>query len=879
MPKISIVMPVYNGEKYLKEAIDSIVNQKYQDWELILVNDCSTDNSKSIMEMYAANDKRIQVINNEINQKLPNSLNIGFDNAKGDYYTWTSDDNRYKPQALYEMISYLENNSMVDLVYCDMDYIDESGSKIGTVSRDIEEIYYNNCIGACFMYRSEAAKKVGKYAAEMFLVEDYEYWLRFAKNYNLTHLPVCLYEYRQHALSLTETKSEKINRQLYKLRRRELDFILARIDDKRKENLFIDMWMQDKSQKSYLVQKFFRESGIPKELHWIEREQHMDESKKIILFGAGDFGKKALEYFGNERVAFYVDNNADIIGKKINGKEVISFDRLKTIYKKYQIFISVDARKTSMLARQLEDNGITVYGTYLEQVNNFKRTSSGEQIPWLTACAKAKEWIQKYTISEKGIANNSNLLESYPEVTGYYIPTLMRWGFFDLAISYAKWLCSIQHADGAWYDTEGKDPYVFDTAQILKGLLAVRGRMEGVDETIRRGCDWIISNIEENGRVNTPSKNEWGEEGICSELIHLYCLSPLIEAADILKDEKYRIMAIKAADYYINNHGDKIRKFSFLSHFYAYVMEALCDIGREEIAREAMKPMEVFIDQQGYVPAYANVNWVCSTGMFQLAIVWFKLGNLSYGNKALNYAASLQNQSGGWYGSYPVIDSPKVTDIKEYPDYFANSEISWAVKYFLDAVYFKNKLEFENQAAIFQDTIAENDGRYQIVLKEVKDENIKKICDVGCGKGRYLKNLLKDVPVAQYCAVDMSERVMKDIKSPIEKKVGLLTQIPYEDGVFDMVYTVEALEHSIFPENALLELIRVVRVGGKVLVIDKNKSAMGLLEIDEWEQWFENELFERIAEKTNCSLQIIENVPYEGGITDGLFNAWILTKN
>ena len=168
MPKISIVMPVYNGEKYLKEAIDSIVNQKYQDWELILVNDCSTDNSKSIMEMYAANDKRIQVINNEINQKLPNSLNIGFDNAKGDYYTWTSDDNRYKPQALYEMISYLENNSMVDLVYCDMDYIDESGSKIGTVSRDIEEIYYNNCIGACFMYRSEAAKRLGNMLLKCF---------------------------------------------------------------------------------------------------------------------------------------------------------------------------------------------------------------------------------------------------------------------------------------------------------------------------------------------------------------------------------------------------------------------------------------------------------------------------------------------------------------------------------------------------------------------------------------------------------------------------------------------------------------------------------------------------------------------------------------
>lgn len=878
MPKISVVMPVYNGEKYLREAIDSIIMQEYKDWELILVNDCSTDASLSIMNAYAVNDQRIKVINNEINQKLPKSLNIGFASAKGEYYTWTSDDNRYKPQALQVMLHYLETEKDIGLVYGDMDYIDEEGRKTGAVSREVNDIYYNNCVGACFLYRSEAAKKVGEYAEEMFLVEDYEYWLRFAKQYSLAHLPVCLYEYRHHGTSLTETKAEGINQQLYKLRRRELEFLLARIDDEKKEKLFIDMWAQDKSKETYLKEKFFGEKGLPKELRWIERKQHMDESKKIILFGAGDFGKRALDYFGSERVAFYADNNIQIVGKQIQGIDIISFDKLKEIYREYQIIISVDARKVSILAKQLEDNGITEYGTYLEMVHNLKKPSKEGRIHWLEACEKAQGWIQRYTVKGKGIVNNSNLLESYPEVTGYYIPTLMRWGFCDIAISYAKWLCSIQHSDGAWYDTEGKDPYVFDTAQILKGLLAVRDRLEGVDVAIRKGCDWILSNIEDSGRVNTPSKREWGERGVCSELIHMYCLSPLMEASKVYGDEKYRMAAEKAADYYITYHGDEIREFGFLSHFYAYVMEALCDIGREKIAMEAMKQMELLIDEKGYVPAYKNVNWICSTGMFQLAIVWFKLGDLSHGNKALNYAAKLQNESGGWYGSYPVIDSPKATDSKEYPDYFASSEISWAVKYFLDAVYFKNKLEFENQASVFKNTIAENDGRYQVILREVLSQNSRKICDVGCGKGRYLTNLLKEIPTAEYYAVDVSERVMEDIKPPVEKRIGLLTQIPYEDEYFDMVYTVEALEHSIFPENAVKELVRVVKTGGKVVIIDKNKSAMGLLEIDEWEQWFENELFERIAETVNCSLQIVENISYDDGIADGLFNAWILTK-
>lgn len=874
-PAVSIVMPVYNGEKYLREAVDSVLWQTFDDWELILVNDCSTDATPVIMEEYQAKDGRIRVIHNETNQKLPRSLNIGFDHARGRCFTWTSDDNRYKPQALSEMFSYLEGHGDIGLVYADMDYIDETGKRTGSVSREEKEIYSSNCIGACFLYRREVARAVGGYDADFFLVEDYDYWLRIAKRYPIAHLSQCLYEYRNHGRSLTQTKAEKIERQLYRLRCRDLDFLLSRAEEREKESLFIDMWHQDTDKKPDLKEKFFGKKGLPKSLGWIEREEKMDESKKIILFGAGDFGKKALDYFGQDRVAYYADNNPALAGSTINGKEVISFERMKEIQNDYQIVISVDARKIPILAGQLEKNGIAEYTTYLELVNHLKKPSEGA-VKWLEACEKARKWIEKYTVPDGGIVNNSNLPESYPEVTGYYIPTLIKWGFLETALSYAKWLCSIQRGDGAWYDTEGKAPYVFDTAQILKGLLKVRDRVEGADEAIRKGCDWILTNIEESGRLTTPSKGEWGEAGICSELIHLYCLSPLYEAADVYGETKYRDAAEKVADYYIIEHDEEIRNFGFLSHFYAYVMEALCDIGREELARESMKQMERLLDEKGYVPAYRDVNWVCSTGMFQLAIVWFKLGDLERGSKALTYAAKLQNESGGWYGSYPVTDAPKATDRKEYPDYFADAEISWAVKYFLDAVYFKNRLEFEQQAHIFNDSIAENDGRYQVILSEIQNTKAGTVCDVGCGKGRYLKNLLEKFPDKTYCAVDISKTVMDGIKPPVEKKEGTLTQIPYADESFDLVYTVEALEHSIFSENALKELLRVTKPGGEVVVIDKNQSAMGLLEIDEWEQWFADELFERIAEEENCDLQIIRNVPYENETADGLFNAWIL---
>ena len=102
----SIVLPTYNGEEFLSNSIESVINQTFQDWELIIVNDCSTDNSLSIAEEYFKKDNRIRIINNAENKKLPESLNIGFREAKGDYFTWTSDDNEYYPNAIEKSYIY-----------------------------------------------------------------------------------------------------------------------------------------------------------------------------------------------------------------------------------------------------------------------------------------------------------------------------------------------------------------------------------------------------------------------------------------------------------------------------------------------------------------------------------------------------------------------------------------------------------------------------------------------------------------------------------------------------------------------------------------------------------------------------------------------------
>lgn len=308
---------------------------------------------------------------------------------------------------------------------------------------------------------------------------------------------------------------------------------------------------------------------------------------------------------------------------------------------------------------------------------------------------KAKRWINNNTINGNGITVTSVQQKIYPEVTGYYIPTLLAWDEAELAKSYAKYLCDIQKDDGSWYDYDDKEPYVFDSAQILKGLIAIREIMPEVDEHIIKGCDWIISNMQDDGRLTTPNKDAWGDnEDFCSELIHTYCLTPICDAGHIFNRSDYLDAVEKIKKYYLTNKLDRIEEFSLLSHFYAYVMEGLFDLGEEELVRKCMLNIENYYTKEGGVTGLKDVPWTCSTGMFQLALVWYKLGELERGNKIFEYTCSLQNESGGWYGSYPApgFMSRFFTGRKK-PYYFPNEEISWANKYFLDALSLKNSLD------------------------------------------------------------------------------------------------------------------------------------------------------------------------------------------
>lgn len=211
-PLVSIVLPVYNGEKYLGISIESCLAQTYGNWELLIIDDGSIDGSAQIAKSYVERDERIHYVKNEKNLRLPRTLNRGFALAKGQYLTWTSDDNYYRPEALERMVAALESGSS-EFVFASCSIINEEGTEISTITAPEDyrhAIWDYDFVGACFLYSRKVYETVGEYDPEVFLCEDYDYWLRIFARYEVVYLEENLYAYRKHdkALSATHKKGQ-----------------------------------------------------------------------------------------------------------------------------------------------------------------------------------------------------------------------------------------------------------------------------------------------------------------------------------------------------------------------------------------------------------------------------------------------------------------------------------------------------------------------------------------------------------------------------------------------------------------------------------------------------------------------------------------------
>ena len=221
MPEISAIMSVYNGEAYLKEAIDSVINQTFVDWELIIINDCSTDSTEDILSAFAEKDKRIKVYTNEVNMKLPASLNRAISLCSGKYIARMDADDICLPDRFEKQYRFMEKNNTVALSSCRFMTIKNGfissggcGGKNDTESIKALLLVTNPILHPGIIAKSDVIRSLG-YDKNFTCTEDMELWTRFIMaGYNIEIIPEYLMIYRLHDKQITGTTLEKQHREV-----------------------------------------------------------------------------------------------------------------------------------------------------------------------------------------------------------------------------------------------------------------------------------------------------------------------------------------------------------------------------------------------------------------------------------------------------------------------------------------------------------------------------------------------------------------------------------------------------------------------------------------------------------------------------------------
>ncbi|QTD64338.1 glycosyltransferase family 2 protein [Acinetobacter towneri] len=210
--KFSVIMPSYCSEKTICQAIESVINQTYKDWQLIVIDDCSYDQSLLIAQEYAKNDNRINVIKLKKNDGVANARNIGIENAKGDYIAFLDSDDYWHPEKLEKQIYYFENFPEIDVVFSEYYRFNSLGilGNVTVPNRLIEykDLLKGNCIGnltgvyKLHKFLDIRQKKVG--------AEDYLFWLEIFSKPNIKGIgvaqPLAYYRVAESSKSLSSNK-------------------------------------------------------------------------------------------------------------------------------------------------------------------------------------------------------------------------------------------------------------------------------------------------------------------------------------------------------------------------------------------------------------------------------------------------------------------------------------------------------------------------------------------------------------------------------------------------------------------------------------------------------------------------------------------------
>ncbi len=215
-PVVSILMAVYNGGAFLTEALDDILGQTLQDFELIVVEDGSTDETPSVLERYAERDPRIMVISNGTNLGLAVSLNRGLERCRAPLVARFDADDRYRRDRLERQVAFMNEHPAVGLLASGFRRTDPAGRVLSTVVPPTKDrhlrlrcLFMNSFIHSGVVFRTDLVRSAGGYDESYWTAQDSELWSRLLPLTGVANLPEPLVDYRIHDASIVQRRGDR----------------------------------------------------------------------------------------------------------------------------------------------------------------------------------------------------------------------------------------------------------------------------------------------------------------------------------------------------------------------------------------------------------------------------------------------------------------------------------------------------------------------------------------------------------------------------------------------------------------------------------------------------------------------------------------------
>lgn len=222
-PLISVITPAYNAERFIGDTIDSVLDQTFANWEMVIVDDRSTDNTTTIVEEYRKRDNRIKLIVLEKNSGSAVARNTAMENAKGRYIAFLDSDDRWLPEKLEKQLRFMQEK---DIAFSFTTYVRilEDGTKTNAVSSTPESVNYDDlmkrCVIGCLTVMLDRDKVGHLTMVNIRTRQDYVYWLTITKKGFLAYgLPEILAEYRLVGNSISSNKWKAAKRNWYVFRK------------------------------------------------------------------------------------------------------------------------------------------------------------------------------------------------------------------------------------------------------------------------------------------------------------------------------------------------------------------------------------------------------------------------------------------------------------------------------------------------------------------------------------------------------------------------------------------------------------------------------------------------------------------------------------